>query len=84
MERDSTATVKWIKNETNLIVSKMLLFDLKAKPKHKMLFPLSIDHVYIGPKITDPQVVEQFDYMRTCNLNTIKVIEPSSIQDIYR
>ena len=81
---DSTATVKWIKNETNLIVSKMLLFDLKAKPKHKMLFPLSIDHVYIGPKITDPQVVEQFDYMRTCNLNTIKAIEPSSIQDIYR
>lgn len=81
--KDSTAEVKWIKNEANLIVSKMLRFDLMAK-KHKKLFPMTINHVYIGPKITEPQVIEQYDYMRSSNLSGIRAIEPSEIQNIYR
>ena len=83
--KDSTAEVKWIRNEANLIVSKMLLFDLMAKTTHsKKQFPMTIEHVFIGPKITESQVIEQYDYMRSSNLSSIRAIEPSSIQDIYR
>ena len=85
--QDSAAEAKWIKNEANLIVSKMLLFDLMTNTtssNSKKQFPMTIEHVFIGPKITEPQVIEQYDYMRSSNLSSISAIEPSSIQDIYR
>lgn len=83
--QDSAAEVKWIKNEANQIVSKMLLFDLMTKTtSSKKQFPMTIEHVFIGPKITESQVIEQYDYMRSSNLNSISAIEPSSILYIYR
>lgn len=83
--QDGATQVKWIKNEANLIVSKMLLFDLMTKTtSSKKQFPMTIEHVFIGPKITESQVIEQYDYMRSSNLSSISAIEPSSILYIYR
>lgn len=75
---------EWIKNDTNMIVSKMLLFDLNDKATNGVVFPLTINQIRIGPKITDGDVIDQYDYMAKCNLNGVSKVCPSEINDIYR
>lgn len=75
----------WVKNESNMIVSKMVLIPLSPWAKRsKIKFPLRLSSIMIGPKITEPDVIDQYDYMRKSNLKTIKSVNPSTIVDVYR
>lgn len=74
----------WIKNATNRIVSKMVLFTLTPRSNALFKFPLSLSKVLIGPKITESEVVNQYRYMGTTNLKKINSIGASHLTDIYR
>lgn len=78
------ADFRWIKNDASKIVSKMLLFSLHTNSRNAGIFPLSISRVYLGPKISDYDVINQYDYMRENTLKTIEAILPSEINEVYR
>lgn len=83
-ERGQKPDFEWVKNASNRIVSKMVLFPLRPRKNAKIRFPLSLSRVLIGPKITEPEVIDQYDYMRKSNLKSVKSVGPSKIENIYR
>ena len=84
-EKGQKPESKWVNNDSNKIVSKMVLIPLSPwAKKSKIKFPLRLSSIMIGPKITDPDVIEQYDYMRKSNLKSIKSVSPSTIVDVYR
>jgi len=83
-QKGSKPEIEWIKNDSNKIVSKMCLFTLKPRKNTRIKFPLTLVSALIGPKITEPEVVEQYEYMRGANLKKMRSIGPSKLTDIYR
>ena len=40
--------------------------------------------VYIGPKITDGNVIGEYDYMKENTFKSLEAILPSAIYEVYR
>ena len=83
-QKGSKPEIEWIKNDSNKIVSKMCLFTLKPRKNTRIKFPLTLVSALIGPKITEPEVVEQYEYMRGANLKKMITVGQSKLTDIYR